>query len=147
MSDVAEASVSPLTEERARAILRNSPDSIATISNSPDCGNYLAEHLDRRCSCNACYVCAATFLVNLQNRLTGPTVFINGWRVGMNKVGVGKLLHKCGIPLAASFQLTNQIIGTYRRDPENENRFDDGPPIQVQVAEGIDRDEFIEKLR
>lgn len=138
MSEVAEASATPLTEERARAIIRGMSD-----------GHYLAEHLDRRCSCNACYVCAATFLVKLQNRLTGPTVFITGWRIGMNKIGVGKLLHESGIGIADAFKLTNQILQTFHRDKEDEsgNRFDDGPPIQVQVAEGIDRDEFIGKLR
>jgi hypothetical protein len=82
-----------------------------------------------------------------KNCLTGPTVFINGWTVGMNKIGTGRLLRESGIGAAESFRLTNQIVNGFRRDRENGNRFDDGPVIRVQVAEGINRDEFIEKLR
>lgn len=137
MNEAAEESASPLTEERARAILRSMPD-----------GGWLADNLDKRCSCNACNACAATFLVKLQDRLTGPTVFITGWRIGMNKIGVGKLLNQSGIGLGEAFRLTNQILEQFRRgsDP-NKDWFDDGPPVQIQVAAGIDRDNFIAKLR
>jgi len=88
---------------------------------------------------------AATFTT--ENVLTGPTIFITGWRVGMNKVGVGRLLQQNGIGIGDAFRLVNQIIRNYGQNPEDENRFDDGLPIRVQVAEGIGRDEIIEQLR
>ena len=78
--------------------------------------------------------------------LNGPTVFINGWKAGMNKVGVTRLLHEFGLDMSEAFQLTNQIL-TFTRDPDDETRFDTGPIIRVQIAEGYDRDEFIGKLR
>lgn len=133
MSD--EAAAPPLTEERAKAILH-----------SVGYG-YLATHLDHRCSCNACSVCAATFLVKLQDRLTGPTIFVTGWQLGMNKLGVGKVLVQSGIGIGDAHRMVNQILDRFHRDSKDDNRFDDGLPIRIQVAEGVDRDSLIAQLR
>lgn len=136
MSDVsaAETPAQPLNEARARSILRSSMSF-----------GYLADRLDHRCSCNACVVCAATFLVRLQDRLTGPVILITGWRIGMNKNGIGKLLHESGIPIGDAFRTVNQILENFR---SGENSvFNVGPAMSVQVAEGIDRNSLVTKLR
>lgn len=135
-----EAAAPPLNEERARDILAN--------IFSTSLGTHLSLNLDKRCSCNSCCICAATFLVKLQDRLTGPTIFVTGWKLGLNKIGVAKLLHEHGIGIGDAHVLVNRILNGWHRNPEDETRFDEGGTvIRIQVAEGIGRDELIAKMR
>lgn len=129
-----EAAGPALTEERARAILR-------------PLSSHLADNLDRRCSCNSCFVCAAVFLVKMQGRLIGPTIIVTGWRTGMNKIGVGRTLHDAGLSIVDSHRMSNLILESFRRSNEASDIFDQGGPIQVQVADGVDRDALLSRLR
>jgi hypothetical protein len=54
----------------------------------------------------------------------GPVVVLKGWREGMNKVAVTRLLRSHGVPLSEAYDATNTIL--------------DGQAASVQLREGTD---------
>jgi hypothetical protein len=129
-----EAPSTSLTPEIARSMLRSISD-------------YLAEHLDQPCSCNSCYVCAATLLVKLQTARNGPVINIAGWRTGMNKVGCTKLLHEFGLGIAEAFTITNQIVKTFQPDREPSRFEEEQDVIKITVSYGCDAEVVKAALR